>query len=125
MNNQNHPISVPIYLGSLTDNNKLIPAMYLPKRSKIVSAHVINGAAIAASDADYCQIELKNGANIVAEIDTRAAHENALAQNVAKALNVSESYDEPAAGSSLSVLYKENGNVALTDAVLVVTYYPF
>jgi hypothetical protein len=124
-NNENNPISVSIHLGSLTTNNTLLPAMYLPKKSRLVSAHLINGATISAHDSNYFQVALKNGATVLAEMDSRAAHENGVTANVAKALNMVADEQDQEAGSSLSLLYNEAGTVALTDAKLVLTYFPY
>lgn len=125
INNENQPLSVSIHLGSLTTDATLVPAMYLPKKSKIVGAHLVNGATVAASDSNYVQLALKSGSTVLAEIDSRAAHENGLVANVAKALNlVTAETDGVAAASSLSVLYNETGTVALTDAKLVLSYFP-
>jgi hypothetical protein len=124
LHNANNPQVSIIPLGSLATDNTQIPGMYFAKKSKIVSAHIMNGAAIAASDTDFVQVglQLTGGATVFAEIDSRAAHENGLAKNVAKALNVAE--DDVPADSSLEVDYQEGGTVALTSAVLVVTHYP-
>lgn len=124
-NNENQPFSVSIALGSLTTDATLIPAMYLPKKSKIVSAHVVNGATHAANDSNYFQLSLKNGSTVVAEMDSRAAHENGVVANVAKALNIVSGQESQDAGSSLSLLYNETGTVALTNAILVLTYFPY
>lgn len=121
--NHNCPISVAVHLGSLAAA-AVIPALYLPKKSKLVSAHLMNGALIAASDSNYCGVSLKKGSTVLAELDTRAAHENGLAANVAKALNVVDAESELDEGSSLTAEYTETGTIALTDAVLVITYYP-
>lgn len=123
--NENSPLSVAIHLGSLTTDATLIPALYLPKKSRLVSAHLMNGAVVAASDSAYVQVALKNGSTVLAELDSRAAHENALAANVAKALNMVAAEQDQAAGASLSVLYNETGSVGLTDAKLILTYYPY
>ena len=123
-NNENQPISLPIYLGSLSTNNTVIPAMHLPKKSKIVSVHLLNGAAISASDSNYFGLLLKKASTTIAEMDSRAAHENGVAENVAEALNIVSGQEEQAAGSDLTLTYTETGTVALTDAILVLTYFP-
>ncbi len=122
--NENSPVTVSIHLGSLTTDGALLPIIHLPKKSKIVSAKLMNGAIVAAHDSNYAQVALKNGSTVVAELDTRAAHENALAANEAKGLNVVEAVENQAAGSNLTLLYNEAGTVALTDAKLILTYYP-
>ena len=120
--NQRQTQIVLIPLGSLTADGE-VPGCYLPRKSKVVSAHLLNNAAIAASDSDFVQVSLKNGSTVIAEMDSRAAHENGIADKVAKALNVVEADSEVAAGSSLKVDYQETGTVALTLALLQVEYY--
>ena len=122
--NENQPISVVIPVGSLATTATTIPAMHLPKKSKLVSAVVLNGAAIAASDTDYAQLSLKNGSTVVAEIDTRAAHENGLTANVGKAMNLVSGQEVQEAASDLTILYAEGGTMALTNAIVVLTYFP-
>lgn len=122
--NENQPFSVALALGSLTTDATLLPAMYLPKKSKLVSVHVMNGATVAADNSNYFQLALKNGSTVVAEMDSRAAHENGVTANVAKALNLVSGQELQDAGSSLSLLYNETGTVALTNAILVLTYFP-
>jgi hypothetical protein len=124
-NNENEPISVPVYLGSLTTDNTLVPALYLPKKSKIVSVHLLDGAGIVANDSNYVQLSLKKGSTVVAEMDSRAAHEGTITANTAKALNVVSGQEEQVAATNLSLLYNETGTVALTNAVLVITYFPY
>jgi hypothetical protein len=123
--NENQPFSVAISLGSATTDGTVYPALYLPKKSQIVSAYLMNGATVNADNSNYFQVSLKNGSTVVAEMDSRAAHENGVTANVAKALNVVSGQETQEAASSLSVLYNETGTVALTNAQLVVTYYPY
>lgn len=125
ISNQNSPITIAIHLGSLTTDGALLPAMYLPKKAHLVSAHLMNGATHAASDSNYFQVALKNGSTVVAEMDSRAAHENGIVANVAKALNIVSGQEEQAAAASLSLLYNETGTVALTDAKLILSYFPY
>jgi hypothetical protein len=125
LSNANNQSSVVIPLGS-PDADKLIHGVVCPKNMKITSVYLVNSAAIAADDSDYCKVELKNGANVVAELDSRAAHEDGIADGVAEALNLVDAYSEPEAGDLLSVNYDETDTgtaVALTDAVLVVNWH--
>ena len=122
--NGSNPQTAVIYIGSLATDNTQVPGLYFHKKSKIVSVRVINGAALAASDTDYVQLGLQavGGATVYAEIDSRAAHENAFAKNVGDAFNVADT--TVPAGTSLEIDYQEAGTVALTTAVVVVTFYP-
>jgi hypothetical protein len=124
-NNANEPISVAIFLGSLTTDNTLVPAMYLPKASRLVSAHVIDGAGIAADNTNYITLSLKNGSTVLATLDSRAANEGALTANVAKAMTVDSTKQDLAAGSTLTFLYHEAATEALTNAQLILTYFPY
>ena len=120
--NQNQSSVAVVHLGALTTDGTVIPAMHLPKKTIIKSVKVMNGAAIAASDVNYVQLTLKKGSTTIAEIDTRAAHENGLAQNVSKALNLVAGQEEQAALSDLTLTYNEAGTAALTDAKLFIEY---
>ncbi len=117
-----HIVSIP--LCSLATDNTQVPAIYLSRKSRLKAARIINGAALAASDTDYVQVGVQLvGSTVLAELDSRAAHENGLAKNVAKSLNLvgagaSTGSVEIAAGSSLEFDYQEAGTVALTNAVL-------
>lgn len=122
INNENNPHLVVVPLASITADGSL-PALYLPKKAKILSAAVIDTAGIAASDSNYVDIRLQNGSDVIAELDSRAAHENGLTALVAKAMNVVEAQQVQAAGSSLKVVYDETGTVAMTTAVMVIEYF--
>lgn len=120
LNKENLPLLLRIPLGSLSAD-ALLPGFVLNKRYELKSAKIMNGAAIAASDTDYVIVELKKGSTVVAEIDTRAAHENGLAQNVSKALNIVSGQEVLEAGD-YTVNYNETDagtNVALTNALLM------
>lgn len=123
-NNENCPITVMIPVGTQATDNTQVPGFYFPKKSKIVSAMFINGADIAASDTDYVQPSLLNlsGAAIIAELDSRAAHENGLVKNTPKAMNLPDS--EVDAGTTIYADYQEAGTVTLTNAVIALTYFP-
>lgn len=122
LKNSNNSSIVNIPLGSLTDDN-VLPALYANKDMKILSAEIINGAAIAASDTDYCIVKILNGAEEVASLDTRAAAQNGLEDKVAKAMELVADQSDIAAGSTLTVDYDEEGTIALTDAILSVNLH--
>lgn len=122
-NENNRHVSV-LELGSLTTDGTLLPGIHFPQKSTIKSVKLLNGAAIAASDSNYFQLALKAGSTVVAEMDSRAAHENGVAQNVAEALNIVSGQETQAALTDLTVLYNETGTVALTNAKLMVEWYP-
>lgn len=118
LSNENNPMLVQIDLGSIAADGT-IPALYLPKKSKILGAWIIDQAGIAASDSNYVDLRLQNGSTVVAELDSRAAHENGLTALEAKAMNLVAAQAEQAAGSSLKVVYDETGTVQMTSAIMV------
>jgi len=114
-----NPLVVVVPLLSLAAD-KTVPAGVLPRHCVLLAAYIQNGAAIAASNSDYVVAQLKVGSTVKASLDSRAAGQGALVQNVGKAMAISDS-DLPA-GSSLTLAYDETdtgSNVALTDALLV------
>lgn len=124
--NENNPQTHMIYLGALAAD-KTVPLFYFPKRSKILSAKILNGATIAASDTDFTDLRLKSGSTDVAELDTRAAHENGITANTAKAMNLVAAQQIVEKDTVLTAVYNETdggANVALTDAVLALTFFP-
>jgi hypothetical protein len=123
MNNENSPQLVVVPLGSIAAAGSL-PAVYLPKKCFIKSAAVIDQAGIAASDTNYVQLSLQNGSTVIAELDSRAAHENGLTALVGKSLNMVAAEQSQAAGSTLKLVYAEGGTVQMTNAVLVLELFP-
>jgi hypothetical protein len=131
--NENNPFVFPLQLGSPSADDAIIAGAYFYAHRKaiITGAVVVNGATLAASDTNYVKLALKNASVEVAEIDTRAAHEDGLVADVAKEMNLTDADDitegvEVAAGSTLTVAYDETDagtNVALTSAVLIISGY--
>jgi hypothetical protein len=119
------PFVFPIQLGSPSADDSIVAGAYFYAHRKcvITSAVVIDGAGIVADNSNYVQLELLNGADVVAELDSRAAHENALVVDVAKAMNISSTYEEIAAGDTLTVNYQETGTVAMTNAMIQIAGY--
>jgi hypothetical protein len=122
MNNENNPQVVSINLGSLTTDNTQVPAIYIPKKSKFLGAWIMDRSGISASDSNYIELTLKYGTTSLATLDSRSAHEGALTANTAKAMTVVE--DDIPAESNLILDYQETGTVAMTDAQLVIEFYP-
>jgi hypothetical protein len=106
MNNENNPRLISAYLGSASSDVTL-PVGYLPKRTKIQSVVLMNGADIGADDGNFCNLQLKNGSTVIAELDTREDNQGALTKNVAKAFAIVDGQDIQEAGSSLTVAYDE------------------
>lgn len=123
LSNENNPSLAMIALGSISADVEM-PGLVCPKNMKIVGVSLLNGAAIAASDTNYVMISLKTAADVVvAEIDSRAAHENGIAANTKEALNLVAAQAEQDADTVLKVVYDEEGTVAMTDAVLVIHWH--
>lgn len=123
LSNESNPHTVVVHLGSLGTDDTQVPVIYFAKKTKIKRIMLMNGdAAISASDSNYIEVSVFNGATQVAELDSRAAHENGLVALTAKAMNLPVT--EIAAGSSLFFDYQETGTVTLTEAKLVIEYYP-
>ena len=113
--NNTHVVSVPV--GTQAASIEL-PGHYVHKAAILKRMALINQAVLAADNTNYLQVQLLSAPSgtVLAEIDTRAANEGALAKNVAKLapeLNVSIP-----AGSSLAVNVVKNGTGVPTLAVL-------
>lgn len=125
LNNENNAQVAVIPLGS-PSADAVLNGMYLPKKAKILGVRLVNQANIAASNSDYVQLELRKGTTVIAEIDTRAAHENGLVANESKALNIVSGQEVQEAGD-LNINYNETDTgtaVALTNANLQIHYFP-
>jgi hypothetical protein len=128
MNNENNPKIVSMFLGSLTAD-VTVPVLHLPKAVRIKSVRLMNGAGISALDDPKFTLQLKNGSTVVAQLvfDSTATD---IVANVAKDLSLLVS--QLAAGTNLTVAYDETENItegdetfiALTDAKLLIEYYP-
>lgn len=130
LSNENNPHVLVIPLGSPAVDAKVFGGMSSGKKMVVSSVHLVNGAAIAASDTDFVQVKLNKGpigSEVeVAELDSRAAHENGIAQNIPEALNIVEAEKEIDADELISVHVDETDagtNVALTNAVVIVNYF--
>lgn len=125
LSNENNPHIHCIPLGSSTADAVTLAGVS-NKAITVKGVNLLNAGSVAASDTDYLKIELKKGSTIVAELDSRAAHENGIAANTKEPLNlVSSSVSEVAASSVLSVNYDETDSgtaVALTGAILCIDY---
>lgn len=121
-NPERNPVVINIPLGSPAADDAIVAGAYTYLHRKFIVDEValVDGAGVAASDVNYVQVELKNGSDVIAEIDSRAAHEGALVADVASLLNVVAALNAIAAGSTLTVNYQEEGTVQLTNAMLVV-----
>lgn len=116
--NNAHVLCIPIgtQAASIT-----LPGTYVRKKSKIRRVTLINQAVLAADNTNYLQVQLKNGSTLLAEIDTRAANEGALAANAAKQAPETEIAVD--AGSTLTIDIVKNGTGVPTLAVLLLEMY--
>ena len=122
MNNENATQVSVLDLGSITADADVF-GMYFPKKSKIVSAKIVNGAGISQSDTDYGIVKLMDGSVEKAKHSTKlTGGDSALVANVPASMVVSD--DDVAAGSYLKANYDETGTYAMTSAKLIVEWYP-
>lgn len=122
--NENNPHVVSINIGTQAASIEL-PGTYVKKKSMIRQVRLINQAVLAADNTNYLQVQLLDApsGSVLAEIDTRAANEGALAKNVAKLAPETEL--SVAAGSSLAVNVVKNGTGVPTLALLELEMYEF
>lgn len=126
LSNANNPHVLCVSLGSPSADDAVILMGSSAKQLEITAVSLYNEASIAASDTDYVKIELKKGSTVIAELDSRAAHENGIAAAAKEPLNLISAEKSVAADSILQVNYDETDagtNVALTGAVLCMDYY--
>jgi hypothetical protein len=131
MNNELALQTAVIPLASITADGDVY-GMYLPRKSKIVSALLVNGAGIAQSDTDKAVITLQEGSNVIATHSTAlTGGTSALSANVPAAMTLNSSHAgygnggvTVAAGKWLKVAYDESGTYAMTSAFVIVNYYP-
>ena len=122
MNNENSAQSIQVPLGSISADGSVL-AGYIPAKSKLKSCKLVNGAAIAQSDTDYVDLQLKIGSTKLAGFSTKLTGGNGALSNGVLVDMVVESKEIPA-GSKLEVVYDETGNIAMTNAHVVVEFYP-
>lgn len=124
LNNENNPHVLCVPLNS-PSADAVVLAGVSKKGFVVTGVSLLNAASIAASDTDYVKVEFKKGSTIVAELDSRAAHENGIAANTKEPLNLVSAQVSVAADAILSVNYDETDSgtaVALTGAVLCIDY---
>jgi len=102
----------------------VLPASILSRKVLIKQVSLLNGAAVAASDTNYVQVSLKNGSTVIAELDSRAAHEDGLASLTKEALNLVAAQLTQVKNSVLSVDIVAAGTVTLTNAKLIIQVVP-
>ncbi len=108
--NENNPSLASVHIGSVSSGVQ-VPAFHLPRKSKLKSAKLLNGAAVSASDSNYMTLTLKNGSTTIATLDTRSGNQGAISANVAKSFALVAGLEVMAAGDNLSLVYAENEGV--------------
>ncbi len=120
--NERQPVTVLVPLASITADASL-PAMYCPRKIKLVSVKLVDQAGITANASNYVNVQLKNGSTKLAEYDSQAGNQGTLAANVFKDVPIVSGAETVAAGASLTVVYDETGTVGMTNALLQIEYY--
>lgn len=122
LSNKNQPMVAIIDLGSITADADVYGA-YIPKKSVLVSAKLVNGASITSSDTDKALITLQNGSTVLATHNSAiTGNTSALVANVPADMSIGSS--EIPAGTWLKVSYDESGTYAMTSAKVIIVYYP-
>lgn len=110
-----------------------LPGMSFRKHSRIKEVRYIDQAGLAADNTNFLQISLQDGAsNVVASLDTRAAHDGALTALVSKvmalAAPVGDTVNQPeadvVAGTDLKIVVTKNGTGVPTLGQLQIEWYP-
>lgn len=79
----NTPGLILVNLGTRSSAD-VVPVFKLPRRFCITAVKLLNAAVIAADNATYAVLLLKNGSTTLATLDTRSAGQGAIADNVPK-----------------------------------------
>ncbi len=115
LNKENLPLPLSIVIGTQAATAS-VPALCLNKRYEIKSIKLMNGATLAADNTNFLQVSLQTLAGVeIAELDTRAAHENGLVANTSKAMNIVSGKEILEAGD-YKVVATKNGTGVPTDA---------
>lgn len=122
MNNELAPNITMVQIGTQAASINL-PGPVFRKHAKLIAVSYINQALLAADNTNYLQLSLQIGSTVLATLDTRAAHEGALAALVATALTIASS-DIPAA-SQLKVVVTKNGTGVPTLGQLQLEWFPY
>lgn len=126
LDNEQQVLTQMIPLGSITANADTY-GVRLPQKSRIKSVQLVNGAAITNSDTNFADITLRNGATDLAKHSTRVtgALGAPLALNTPSDMILqAAALLDIAAGSWLLVNYAETGTYALTNAFVIINYWP-
>lgn len=149
LNNANHPVSVVVGLGTVAAS-AIHPAIYLPRRSALKSVSIMNGAALPHDATNFarCKLQDNNGGGspidlasfdgslpqvtpgdgkgdlaadiafpLVSLVAPQAGSQGGFPPSVGYPIDV-------AAGKSLQANIVIGGTGSLTNAKLIIDYYP-
>ncbi len=116
--NERNPLVLSHKVGAVSADEQKI-AVCVPYKCKLLSAKLVNGAAIAADNTDYVICQVKVGSTVLASVDTRAAGQGAVTSKVAKELALTADEQSLVAGSVVELSVNVEGAAVLTDALLV------
>jgi hypothetical protein len=125
-NNESQLMTQVVSLASITADADTYGA-FIPQKSRLKSAYVVNGASIAQDDTNKAVITLQLGATVLATHSTAlTGGTSALTANVpaAMALSATDANLVIPAGSWLKVAYDESGTYAMTSAFVILNYFP-
>lgn len=134
MNNERNPHTIVVPIGALAGAaSKEVPAMKALKDFILLSASIVDGAGVSASNSNYITATLKNHTDTLnlATLDTRAANQGALAAleggDMALVASTAPQLADPTTilprGKSASLSVVSTGTAALTNAVAVLVGY--
>ena len=121
LNNANNTHCIVVNVASLTADLEM-PAMYCYKDLTVEGVAVQNGANIPAENTNYVKFHLKNGSDIIASFDSRASANGALVNQEGKLMTVDAEKSTALKGSSLVLVYDEEGSIGLTNASITIWY---
>lgn len=116
--NERNPLVLMHKVGAVSADEVKI-AVCVPYKCKLLSAKLVNGAAIGADNTNYVIAQVKVGSDVLASLDTRAAGQGAVVSKVAKAMALTAEEQVVAAGAVLELDVNVQGTAVLTDALLV------
>lgn len=118
--NENNPHTIQIPLGTQSNISMSVPGVYARKKMVIKRVTLLTSKTIAAAT-HVALVQLKNGTNLLAEINTLTANEGAVTPLVGKV--APETEIDVAAGSTLHVGIQTTGTGAVENGVLELEAY--
>ncbi len=130
--NERNPQVTSVHIGSrLSTMNAVLPGVYFRKKAKIKNVWLIDQAGVTKSSSNYHTITLQDNASspvAYAAIATSASAAVALTPLALAYTSDSDSANSPEitvpAGTMLNVNCVTTGSAILTDAELLIEWYP-